>query len=370
MKKVTVFAYSDINFDTRILKQCEALSANGYKVEFHGVKYGNHSLTNDFPTRLYFKRPKIIFVQYAQYFLFCLITFIVQLKDLHLRPTIIVHNMPNFLVLPFFISRIFGATVILDIHDDSPLAFKKYFKNRFLLKFIEWLEITLSLKVPHKLITVNRILVDQLRLSCDKQISVIHNYPNSSGSSRQVPYVAGNKIKLVYLGHLGSHYDLKTLIRYIEDVSEVPLSLDIYGDGFQRESLENLVRSKNMGSTVKFHGRYLANDIPQILQKYDIGVALYEITDFTNVLLPVKLLEYTENHLPSIASRLVGTALYFREDSLIYMANFEDFSKSIDAIYSGDISLVELSARAMVDIESLSWTKESIKFLEYVDDND
>ena len=366
MKKIIVYAYSDVNFDTRILKQCEALAANGHKVEFHGVKYGKHSLKNDFSTKFYFKRPKKILVQYLQYFLFCLITLVVQLKDLHRRPIIIVHNMPNFLVLPFFISRLFGATIILDIHDDSYLAFKKYFKNRLLLKFISVLEMTLSLKVPHKLITVNRILADHLKVICNKQILVIHNYPNSSKSNQKDSYRIGKTIKLVYLGHLGSHYDLRTLIDYIKNITEVPISLDIYGDGFQRESLERHVKSINLDSIVNFHGRYLANDIPQILQKYDVGVAMYEVTNFTNVLLPVKLLEYTQNQLPAIATRLVGTELYFREDSLIYIENFEDFSNSINAIHSGNLSLDEVSAGALIDVNPLLWEKESKKFLDYV----
>ena len=174
MKKVTVYAYSDINFDTRILKQCEILAQKGCEVEFHGVKYGYQNFNNDFPTYLYFKRSKNSLIQYLQYFIFCLITFFIQIKDLHKRPIIIVHNMPNFLVLPFVISKLFGATVILDIHDDSNLAFKKYFKSSLLLKIIGLLEVNMSLKVPHKLITVNKILADHLKVIV-KLIRTFHN---------------------------------------------------------------------------------------------------------------------------------------------------------------------------------------------------
>tara|TARA_B100001057_G_scaffold462263_1_gene515060 strand:- start:4095 stop:5207 length:1113 start_codon:yes stop_codon:yes gene_type:complete len=370
MSFITVYAFSDVNFDTRILKQCEVLIESDHEVRFHGVRYGDKIFKNSFLTNLFFKRHKKIAIQNLQYLFFCLIVFLIQFKYLNRRPTIIVHNMPNFLVLPFFVSRFFGSKIILDIHDDSCLAFKKYYKNRTLIALINWLELKVALTVPHKLITVNRILAEYLKVYSTKEILVIHNYPRSHNKAKKPSYVAGNTIKLVYLGHLGTHYDLETLICYLEKINTVPISLDIYGDGVQRNSLESLVRSKGMSSRIKFHGRYPSRDISNILFKYDVGVAFYENTDLTNTLLPVKLLEYTENQLPAFSSKLLGTEIYFSKDSLIFAESFDDFLRNINYIFSGSLSLDKICSNASVDLKPLSWKKESILFLDFLASDD
>ena len=364
-----VFAYSDINYDSRILKQCEALLSCGYEVKFHGVRYGTHKLKSSVPTKFFFKRFERRNFQYAQYIAFILFAFLEQLRFVWCRPTIIVHNMPNFLVLPFIFSKICGSKVILDVHDDSLIAFKNHFKSSTLLKFIKWLEVYLSLKVPHKLITVNRILEESLSHLCSKPISVIHNCPNISLQEKKKPYQPYNQLKLVYIGHLQSHYDLPTLINYVSSVDGVPMTLDIYGGGSQRRDLEHMVQEKGIGHLIKFHGRYLARQIPQILQLYDIGCALYEDTELTNVFLPVKILEYTKCGIPTFASKLYGTQSYFNDKSLMYLESLEDFKSYVNAIFCGELLLDEVTANALRAIKLIDWNIEKSKFVDYVCEN-
>jgi glycosyltransferase involved in cell wall biosynthesis len=366
-KKVLVLAYSDINYDPRIMKQCKLLATNGYDVSFYGVSYGGGKCNNIFKTSLYFKRPKSVFFQYMQYIPLMLIFLIAQVRYLFKCPIVIVHNMPNFLVVASLPFRLFGGRIFMDIHDDSMLVLSKSFRNKFLLYSFNLLENLISLRIPHKLITVNRVLAKNLRLSTSKEILTIHNTPDVLSTNCQHPYVVKSKIRLVYIGHIGSHYGLEKLLYYICKINEsIPLSLDIYGDGLLSDELKILVRKFQIEDLIQFHGRYLANDISDILQLYHLGVAMYDVNALTNIILPVKILEYTYNGIPAITTSLEVTKSYFDDNSICYADSYEDFEVLIKEIYVGDINLVEMQSRARVDIDSISWEKEGKAFLRYI----
>jgi glycosyltransferase involved in cell wall biosynthesis len=366
-KKVLVLAYSDINYDPRIMKQCMLLEKNNYDVSFHGVSYGGVKCKNLFKTSLYFKRPRSVLFQYLQYIPLMLIFFMVHIRYLFKSPIVIVHNMPNFLVITSLPFRFLGSLIIMDIHDDSMLVLSKSFSNKFLLYIFNLVENSISLKVPHKLMTVNRVLAHNLKLNTGKDILTIHNAPGTVPSSCNNNYIANSRVRLVYIGHIGTHYGLKNLLHYIYRIKDtIPLSLDIYGDGLLSDELKKLAHKLKIEDLVQFHGRYLSNDINNILKSYHLGVAMYDINPLTNIILPVKLLEYTFNCIPTITTPLKVTKSYFKNDSVCYANSYKDFEKIMKDIYNGKIDLVEMQNRAKTDIEPISWEREGENFLKYI----
>ena len=364
---VLVLAYSDIRFDPRIMKQCIALSDAGYQVSFHGVRYSSVVVNEGFKVKLYFNRSSKRVMQYMQYFALMLIFFFVQVRCIYKKPIIIVHNMPNFLVIPSFFFRFFGSKIVLDMHDDSALVLSKVIKNKLLLRAFEFVENSIALKVPNKLMTVNRLLLHSISEKSGKDVLLLHNSPQATTSACSYSYIVGGPIKLVYVGHVGTHYGLEGFIEYIYQIKKtVPLTFDIYGDGIVREKIENLILKFELQETVKLHGRYLANDISEILTKYDLGVALYKKTELTDIILPVKILEYTFNCLPSLTLPLKVTQEYFRNESLIYINSFEDFKKSIEDIFTGKLKLKYVHINALEDMSGISWANEKQHFLDFI----
>lgn len=366
-QKVLVLAYSDVNYDPRIMKQCTALSNEGYDVSFHGIKYDQISHVNPFNTYLHFKRSPKNYFQYIQYFLLMLIFFFIQFKFVFSKPIVIVHNMPNFLVFSSLLFRLFGTKIVLDVHDDSVLVLSKTTKNKFLLFMFDKVDNFLSLKVPDRLMTVNRVIAKDLKKSTCKNILTLHNSPEKIVNQCSKTYTPGESIKLVYIGNVGTHYGLESFIQYVHKVKEfIPLSFDIYGDGAAKEGLEKLIDDLQLNSIVKVHGRYMANEVDDILKSYHLGVAMYNQNELTNIILPVKILEYTFNCLPTITVPLRVTTEYFGKDSLVYVNSYTEFKEAMEAIYYNSIRLDEVHKKALSDVDRISWEKEKPLFLNYI----
>lgn len=80
-----------------------------------------------------------------------------------------------------------------------------------------------------------------------------------------------NKLKLVYIGTLGASYDIKTVIdalRIILRKNQLPVELEVLGDGPQKEELEEYAK----GLPVNFYGRLEYPDMVQVLSSCDIAV--------------------------------------------------------------------------------------------------
>ena len=373
MKKLNclVLAYSDIRYDPRILKQCQALSDSGYEVNYFGVSFDEERSVDlkkyGFKVNLLFKRGKGKFVQALEYLLLMLCFMFFQVPFLTKKPVVIVHNMPNFLVLSTIFLRVFGAKVILDLHDDTVLAADKITNIKIFKRIFSFIENKVALYIPHTILTVNRNLQSKFQNISGKDVSVIHNCPNIEECKEKKDYSVSGRLKLVFIGHVGSHYGLDRLIQFVCKLNKTcEVSLDVYGDGEELEKLKKLSTELDAFSYVRFHGRYQVSDLPNILSLYDVGVAPYPQNSMTHVLLPVKILEYTLNKLPVISTKLQVAHQYFGDDSLIWANDYDDYEYTIHKILDGRIELEEVWQRTHKLVEPLMWKFEKEKFLKLV----
>ena len=224
------------------------------------------------------------------------------------------------------------------------------------------------MRIPTRLIVANSILRQRVEKVTLKSVLTLHNYPEDDSQIRHMRYRKGSPLKLVYIGHLGSHYDLCGVIEYLIALPDLPVSLDIYGDGVEAVDAKKLVKLNGLESKVRFHGRYAAKNIPTILSKYDLGIAPYKKTEFTNTLLPVKIMEYTVNGLASLGTPIQGNKLYFNDGDILYVDSISEFEKTINKILLGEVDLAEMQQKARISIEKLSWSHEREKFLDFIDE--
>lgn len=374
-KVCLVLAYSDVRFDPRILKQCEALSESGYKVKYYGVSFSKESFGSTkefcFDINLLFKRGKGKISQLFEYFFLMFCFFFVQLRYLNKCKLVFIHNMPNFLVFSAIPLKLFGATVVLDLHDDTSLAVSKIVSHPIIRRLFTYVENNLALRLPSYLMTVNNELRRKLLQLTTKKIHVFHNCPNIINDRVDKKYKVNDIIKLVFIGHIGTHYGLDRLIEFMSKITlKFKVTLDIYGDGEELSRLEELAKELGVLKNVNFHGRYVVSNLPEILRGYDLGVALYPKNELTDILLPVKILEYTINKLPTLATRLRVTQEYFDDESLIWTDDYDEFESNISNLFSGRIKLKDHWSAADSKVSPLRWENEKIRFLKLVNTND
>lgn len=104
--------------------------------------------------------------------------------------------------------------------------------------------------------------------------------------------------RLLYLGNLGSGYDLETII---EAVALSPtLTLDIAGRGPKEASLKALVQARQLKSRVRFHGYLQAAELTSLAASCAVGVI--PMRDDSWVALPYKLGDYLAAGLKVVSS--------------------------------------------------------------------
>ena len=111
---------------------------------------------------------------------------------------------------------------------------------------------------------------------------------------------ADGPLRLVYVGNMGTGYDLITLVQVVKQMIEdgQAISLDLAGSGDQEEGLKVLAQTQK--DNIRFHGVVTGSDLCELLGNADVGI----IPMFANtyVAVPYKLADYAAAGLPMISS--------------------------------------------------------------------
>jgi len=116
--------------------------------------------------------------------------------------------------------------------------------------------------------------------------------------------------------------------------------------------------------------------IPDELQRAHIGVVPTLHDRFTELLLPVKLLEYVHMGLPVLASRLPGISSCFSEGDLHHEGDLHQFTPGDpDALASAIESMCahpddarRRAAGATERLAEIAWTRQRERYLSLVDE--
>ncbi|MGH3630670.1 MAG: glycosyltransferase, partial [Sciscionella sp.] len=91
---------------------------------------------------------------------------------------------------------------------------------------------------------------------------------------------------------------------------------------------------------------------------------------FTELLLPVKLLEYVHMGLPVVCSRLPAICEYFseRELWLFEPGDPDDLARALRAVLADPGAAARRAARASARLRSISWEHQRARYLRLVDE--
>ena len=84
------------------------------------------------------------------------------------------------------------------------------------------------------------------------------------------------KFRIISLRNLEKVYSIDTLIEaanILKNTFQTEIIIDIYGDGKEKENLQNLINKLALNNFVFLKGRYKYDNLPEILNKYHIYVS-------------------------------------------------------------------------------------------------
>ncbi len=377
---VLMIAYTNYETDPRVIRAAEAAAEAGFAVDFIALsRSGRASVETVRGVRVfrvaqqrYRARSRAGYVwAYLAFFLRC---FALSTRLFVSRRYRIVHvnNMPDALVFSVLVPRLFGARVILDIHDPMPETFSSKYTgaNRNwsyrLLLLIE----KLSVAFASRTMTVNEPVRDAMAANHGyrrESIDVVANFADDRlFTPIPVPPVR-DVVRFVFHGTILGRYGLKTLIEAVAKARRGDrIRVRIIGEGDFSATLKELIATHRVEDRVEFINRvYPLHEIPKVLADCHVGLVPLDVTPISDVALPLKLIEYTCLGLPSITVRSTAISHYLRADECMFYppADSDALAALLDGVADGSLNLEQYRRRLPVARERLSWTREKDKYV-------
>lgn len=380
-KRLAMVTFSPYPFDPRPRRAVDALVKEGASIDL--ICLGSDNL----PRRQNIKGVNVLRVplkhlrrgrldyafRYAAFI--CISAMIFAVRTLARRYDLVyVHNMPDVLVASALIPKMFGARVILDLHDPMPELMTTIFHTapeaksvRLLRQLEKW-----SIGRADLVITVNiacqRIFSNR---SCrPEKIAVVMNSPdgaifpfravrhrNVAEQDGSVPFV------IMYHGSIVERNGLEVAIDALERVRKtVPNAvLHIFGTSTQfLERMLKKVRDNNLEGSVHYFGPKRLEDLVTEIDKCDIGVIPNHRNPFTDINTPTRIFEYLALGKPVIAPSTAGILDYFNEESLLFFepGNVDHLAKQIEFASSHPEEILEIARKGQQVYREHTWEQE------------
>jgi glycosyltransferase involved in cell wall biosynthesis len=391
-KRIAAVLYSNYPSDPRPRRAAEALAREGAIVEviclretddqpLHEVFNGVHVM------RLPLKRRRAGKMSYLfQYGVFILLAgAILTRRTIKQRFDLVhVHNMPDVLVFSALIPKLFGARVILDLHDPMPELMMSIFGLReksYAVRLLKMLE-KLSLRFADAVITVNEVCrkIFASRSCAREKITVIMNSPDEEIFRFQQPSSpavtesdTSKPFVVMYHGSLVERHGLDLAVQALVKVrNSIPeAQLRIFGE--KTPFLERVLQSAQTAGLGEDAIRYLGpKNLQQIalaIRDCHIGIVPNRKSIFTQLNTPTRIFEFLSQGKPVIVPRAPGILDYFGPQELVLfeLGDAEDLATKIEYVFFHPAEVAQMLARAQRVYKEHKWSTERIRFLSLVE---
>ena len=386
MKKICMVAYTNYLSDARPRREAETLVRRGDRVDFVALN------EKDRPKMETVQGVRVFRVRQERYrgggglsYGFAYLRFLcaatLRLVRLYWRERydiIYVHTMPDLLVLVGLIPKLFGARIVLNIHDMMPELYMSKFgisEKHLLIRLLAFQE-QFSIRLADKVICVHHPHRDVLckRGAPLEKITVLPNVPDplvfrSEGLARKTE----GTFRVVYHGTIARRLGLDLAVRaFAKAADSCPgARFEIYGDGDAGEELEAQIKGSGVEDRIDFCRKmFHVESIAQMIQGASVGIIPNRRDVATDYMLPVKLLEYVHLGIPVIAPRLLAIQYYFREDQLEYYepGDVDELAECICRLYADPEKRAELARKSAEFAKNFSWDTLKEELYKVVDE--
>ncbi len=374
--RIAIVVHSVVAFDPRIQRQVSALEQSGYEVDVFGLRQPGETAEERRGSVRFIRLPvNRWFLGFAghlaEYMAFSAVAlWSLARRHAHRHYDLVqVATVPDFLAFSALPERMVGVPLLLDLHEDMPEFFRDRFDSPMLRPLHPLVEMTsrAAAAVATELITVHEPLrqlaidrgVDPNRItvvmnSADVAIFDPDRYPRR-------PFMADGVLKLVHHSNLHRLYGLDVAIRAIASIDDIPLRLDVYGDGPSRMETERVIAATGTSGRVFLHGRVALDQLPALLAASDIGLVPTLPTHYARFSLSTKLLEYAAMGVPTIASDLPTFRHYFTDKALYYATPGDavDLARAIRDLAAHPEAAVARGQAARQEASSYAWDAQA-----------
>jgi glycosyltransferase involved in cell wall biosynthesis len=333
--RVAILVHALVPGDARIRRQGDALVDAGYEVDVFALRGpGEAAEELDGPRRIIRLPVNRWFTGFAghlaEYLAFTAIAAPRLAAEHRARhyDLVQVATVPDFLAFAALPVKWTGVPLLLDLHEDMPEFFRDRFASPLLRPLLPLVTATsrASAAVADELITVHEPLraLSVERGVAPERIEVVMNGADASifdpARHPRRPFMADGTLRIIHHSNLQRIYGLDRAVEALAALrDEIPLHLDVYGDGPWRPEIERAIEESGVADLVTLHGRVPIDDLPGLIAAHDVGIVPSIHEPYLEYSLSTKLLEYVAMGVPVIASDLATNRAHFGDDAILFM---------------------------------------------------
>jgi len=365
-QKILMIVYTDYATDARIRREAETLVEHGFDVSCFLPMDGGprHEEVNGVQLRRLKVRKyqgKSTKAYIWSYFCFMLAAFIACIG--------------TFLVFAALVPRILGRKLILDVHDTIPETFTTKFGNSsgIAYRLFCWEE-KFSSKLAHKIICVNHpqreVLVSR-GVPLEKTFISLNSPDPKAFVARPGQFKPLERtFHLVYHGTMAKRLGVDLIIRAVGRLaSEIPeLKLHLWGYGDDLREFRQIAEEVCPDGIVEFKDRGVPfPELPAALRQMDLGVVGNRRSVATELMLPVKMLEYVAMGIPVVTPRLRTIEHYFTEEMAAFYEpeDIDDLADRIRELYRAPERRKQQVEAARKFLNQYGWETHGKEFVQF-----
>ncbi len=336
--------------DTRMVQQVKVLRTMGIHVDVLSLRGKGESSIERMEGltiyRLMAKEPKENFAKY----ILSTVSFgllanwrLVRLLYRKRISIVIVHTLPEYLLLFVAWVRLFGTRRILDGRDLTVDLLKSRW-NGIAVTLLKPLAVILERLVASlccEIITASNGFKRALiaRKIKENKITVIFNTADTSVftpvKNRSYEVGENGQLRLIYHGTVAPRFGVIVAIKALACIRKnypgVVLFIHGMWDSAYKREIDKVIKSNALENHVRFNGVVSIEEINKLLQTVHLGIVPYLSDPFMNKALSTKTFEYIAAGLPVVASRLDSCTELFDDDCIHYAepGNAKDLADKI-----------------------------------------
>jgi teichuronic acid biosynthesis glycosyltransferase TuaC len=151
--------------------------------------------------------------------------------------------------------------------------------------------------------------------------------------------------------------------------AELPVRLDIFGDGPYRAELEGAVARTGTADRVHVNGAVPMDELPRLIANADVGAVPSLPEPYMRYSLSTKLLEYAAMGIPIVASDLATFRAHFNHDAIHYVPGGDPdaLAAAFRSLAADPVTTARLGAEAHRQEARYAWAKQVQRYVAIVE---
>jgi len=385
LSRLALVAHAVYPADPRLRRQTDALVAAGHQVDVFCLRGRDEAPEERVGNVRIFRLPvhrafSGLAGHMAEYLAFAGIAAI-RLAQAHRRRAyrlVQVATLPDFLVFAATPLKLGGVPLLLDLHEDMPEFFRDRFAHRALRPLLPTVTATAraSAWVADELITVHEPL-RQLAIARGvppSKIAVVMNSADTQlfDASRHPrrPFMEDGELRVIHHSNLLRVYGSGVLVEAVARIgAELPLRLDIFGEGPFRAELEAAIAQTGTADRIHLNGAVPMDELPRLIANADVGVVPSLPEPYMAYSLSTKLLEYAAMGIPIVASDLATFRAHFSPDAIHYVPGGDPdaLASAFRSLAADPVATARLGAEAHRQEARYEWAEQVQRYVAIVE---